>query len=242
MYSVGTAILPSGPRIAPRARYQVSAASIVAGSPSRATCRSIASGGTPLASSRSRSQREVVRKQARRGVGIEERLVMPRAVGLIAVRQRQRAVERVGVRARQHRQRGEALGITIGDAPGDAAAPVVADEMKAPAGVAAGGGDGHGVADELVEFVVRGVGGVGPRARRIAALARRDRAISGRGQRLDLRSPGVERFGKAVQQQHQRRALPRPPISASKVRPGPVVIVRGSVMADERRGGRLLLA
>ena len=79
---------------------------------------------------------------------------MARAVRLLAVRQRQRAVEGVRMRTRQHGQRGEALGITVGDAPGDAAAPVVADEMKArPA--AAGRGDRHGVVDQLVEFVIR---------------------------------------------------------------------------------------
>src|SRR6476619_1840263 len=51
-------VFPSGLRIAPRARYHVSAASIVAASPSTATCRSIASSGTLLALSRSRNQRE----------------------------------------------------------------------------------------------------------------------------------------------------------------------------------------
>lgn len=59
----------------------------------------------------------IVRQQPRSGVGLEKRLVMPRAVRLIAVRQRERAVERVGMRARQHREGGEALGSAVRDPP-----------------------------------------------------------------------------------------------------------------------------
>ena len=143
-------------------------------------------------------------EEPRGGTGIQERLMMPRAVRLIAIGQRQRPIEGVGMRARQHSQRGEALGSAIGDAPGDATAPVVADQMKAPACLSASHGNIHGVVDELVEFVVRGVGGVRPRAGRIAALVRRYRAIPRRRKRRDLRSPCVERFGEAVEEKHER--------------------------------------
>jgi hypothetical protein len=57
---------------------------------------------------------------------------------------------------------------------------------------------------ELIEFRI---GRVGPRARRIAALARRDGAIACPRERGSLCVPGVKGLGKAVQQQHERAVL-----------------------------------
>ena len=55
-------------------------------------------------------------------------------------------------------------------------------------------------------MIIGVVARIGPRARRIAALARRNRAIARTGKRIHLRPPALHRFGKTVQQQHQRRA------------------------------------
>ena len=63
------------------------------------------------------------RQQTRSGIGLEKIPVMARAMRLVAVRHLQRAVEGIGVRARQHGERGEALWIAVGDAPGDARSP-----------------------------------------------------------------------------------------------------------------------
>jgi hypothetical protein len=57
--------------------------------------------------------------------------MMARAMFLFAVGQRQRTIEGVRMWARQDRERGEPLRKFVGDAPCDAAAPVMADEMKA---------------------------------------------------------------------------------------------------------------
>ena len=89
-------------------------------------------------------------------------------------------------------------------APRHLSAPVVADQMEAPAVVARRRRDLDGVVDQLVEGVVRKIGRIGPRTRRIAALVGRHGAIARRGERGQRRAPAVSRFGKAVQQQHQR--------------------------------------
>ena len=65
------------------------------------------------------------------GAGLEESLVVPGALRLFAVRHLQGAIEGVGMRPRQDGERGQPLRKPIGERPGDAAAPVVADEMKA---------------------------------------------------------------------------------------------------------------
>ena len=70
------------------------------------------------------------------GIGLQKRLVMPRALRLLAVGHLQRAIERVRMRPRQNGERGQPLVIAVGEAPGDAAAPVVADEMKARLAIA----------------------------------------------------------------------------------------------------------
>jgi hypothetical protein len=58
-------------------------------------------------------------------------------LGLIAVDQLQRAVEGVGVRPRQDGERGQPRVMAVGEPPGDAAAPVMADQMKARVAIAA---------------------------------------------------------------------------------------------------------
>ena len=55
-------------------------------------------------------------------------------------------------------------------------------------------------------MIIRGVARIRPRARRIAALARGHRAIARGSKRRRLCAPAMHGFGKAVQQQHQRRA------------------------------------
>ena len=141
------------------------------------------------------------------GIGLEERLVMPRAMRLIAVGHLQRAVEGVGMRPRQDGERGDALGIAVGQRPGDAAAPIMAGEMKARFAVTRGRDDRHRIVHQPVDVIARMIARIGPRAGRIAALARRHRAIAHVGQGGDLRVPAMHRFRKAVQQQHQRRAV-----------------------------------
>src|SRR5260370_15481199 len=65
------------------------------------------------------------------GAGLEKSLVVPRAVRLIAILHLQGAIEGVGMRPRQDGERAQPLRKTIGQRPGNAAAPVMADEMKA---------------------------------------------------------------------------------------------------------------
>ncbi len=95
--------------------------------------------------------------------------------------------------------------VAVGDAPGDAAAPIVAHEMKARLAIARGGCDRHGVVHQAVDQVMRKLTRIRPGARRIAALARRYGAIAHVAESRDLRAPAMHRFRKAVQQQHQRR-------------------------------------
>jgi hypothetical protein len=80
----------------------------------------------------------------------------------------------------------------------------MADEVKAATRGATRRRDVHGVGDQFVEFVVCGIGGIRPGTRGIAALAWRDGPVSRRRQRGKLRSPRMEGFRKAVQQQHER--------------------------------------
>ncbi len=95
--------------------------------------------------------------------------------------------------------------VAVGDAPGDAAAPVVAHEMKARLAIARGRRDRHGVVHQTVDQIVRKLARIRPRARRITALARRNGAIAHVTEAGDLRAPAMHRFRKAVQQQDQRR-------------------------------------
>ncbi len=63
--------------------------------------------------------------------GFEKGLVMPRAVRLIAIGHCERAIEGVGMRPRQYSERRQPVRSAIGECPGDAAAPIVADQMEA---------------------------------------------------------------------------------------------------------------
>ena len=139
------------------------------------------------------------------GVGLEEGSVMARTACLFAVRQRQRAVEGIGMRPRLDGQRREPLSVAIGKRPGDAAAPIMAHEVKALIAIARCGDDRHRIIHQPVHVIVGRIARIGPRGRRIAALARRDRAIAHVRKRRDLRPPAMEGLGKAMQQQHQRR-------------------------------------
>ena len=95
--------------------------------------------------------------------------------------------------------------VAVGDAPGDAAAPVVAGEMKTRLAIARGRHDRHRVVHQAVDQIVRKLARIRPGAGRIAALARRNGAIAHVAEAGDLRAPAVHRFRKAVQQQDQRR-------------------------------------
>jgi hypothetical protein len=70
------------------------------------------------------------------GARLEKGLVMARAMRLLAIQHLQRAIEGVGVGPRQHGQRRQPLRNAIRERPGNAAAPVVADEMEAAVGIA----------------------------------------------------------------------------------------------------------
>nr|WP_283813557.1 hypothetical protein [Bradyrhizobium paxllaeri] len=96
--------------------------------------------------------------------------------------------------------------VAISDAPGDAAAPIVAGEMKTRFAIARGRRDRQRIVHQSVDQVMRKFARIGAGARRIAALARRDGAITHVAERRDLRAPAMHRFRKAMQQQHQRRA------------------------------------
>src|SRR4051812_9860467 len=122
---------------------------------------------------------------------IEKFSVMPRAMRLLAIRHPERPGERRGVRARQHRQRGETLRMTIRDKPGEAAAPIMADQMKASLTMAGGVGDVEGIAGQPVDAIVVKVFRIGPRVDRIAALVGRYCMITRRRQCRHLIVPEV---------------------------------------------------
>src|SRR3954466_6419316 len=124
---------------------------------------------------------------------------------LLAIWQSERAIECIWMRSRQDGERGEPLGVFVADAPRDAAAPIVADEMKARQPKSQR--NPHRVINQLVEDVVIGVRGSRPRTRRIAPLTGSNRAIAGACERRDLVVPVMERLGKAMQQQHGRALL-----------------------------------
>ena len=170
---------PTGWWVTPLARYQASAASIAGGLPITDRCFSIFSGGTPFARQPGAQPFGVVGEVVRAGLRIEEAAVVAGPAFLLAVRQGQGAVERLRMRAGQHRQRGEAVGILVGDVPGEAAAPVVAGQMEAVRGLAEVRGNGERVGDQQVDAVFRMVGRIGPRLCRVAALVGRHGAIAG---------------------------------------------------------------
>src|SRR5437016_4792079 len=117
--------------MAPRARYHASAASMAAGLPSTAKMlllRGPRNAGRIPAHAQPFS---VVRQHHRGRTRLKKLAVVTRAMLLVAIGQRQCAVESIRMRARQDGERGEPLWIFVGDPPRDAAAPIVTDEMKA---------------------------------------------------------------------------------------------------------------
>ena len=139
------------------------------------------------------------------GVRLQKRLVVLRTLRLFGVGHLQRAIEGVRVRAGENGEGGQPFMMAVGKAPGDAAAPVVADQMKPRIAIARGRHDRHRVVHQAVDQVMREFARVGPRARRIAALARCDSAVAHVAECRDLGAPAMHRVRKAVQQQHQRR-------------------------------------
>jgi len=100
-----------------------------------------------------------------------------------------RARKRRRMRPRQHGQRRDPLGPAVGDDPGQAAAPIMADEMKPAVAVTHGLNDVERVANQLVDPVVVELGRVGPRADRIAPLVRRHSVAASRREGRDLIVP-----------------------------------------------------
>jgi hypothetical protein len=82
----------------------------------------------------------------------------------------------------------------------------MADKVKTRVAIACGRDDRDRVIHQAVSQIVRKLAWIRPRAGRVTALARRNGAITHIAERRDLGAPAMHRFGKAVQQQHQRRA------------------------------------
>ena len=95
--------------------------------------------------------------------------------------------------------------MTVGDAPRDLAAPVVAHEMKGPGCVPVRRREVEHVGDKPVDVVGGEAGGrIGAYARGIAPLVGGHRAIAGRPEGGHLLPPRVARLGIAVKQEHER--------------------------------------
>ena len=82
----------------------------------------------------------------------------------------------------------------------------MAGEMEARFAIACGLNDRHRIVHQPVDVIIGGVADIRPRARPSSRAGSALRAIAGLGQRFHLRAPAMHGFGKAVQQQHQRRA------------------------------------
>src|SRR5262245_31945271 len=65
-----------------------------------------------------------------RGIWLKQPLMVAGAFCLLAVGHREGAEKRARVRAREHGERGNALGPAVGDVPGQDASPIMADEME----------------------------------------------------------------------------------------------------------------
>jgi hypothetical protein len=133
-------------------------------------CAAIAAFGTPFPANRVRTR--VVGEKPWTCRRVEKFLVVLRPMRLLAVRHLKRSGERCGVRARQHRQRGDTLWIAVGE---QAAAPIMANQMKASLAMPGRRDDVERVADQPVDAVAVEVAGIGPGVDRITALVRRDR-------------------------------------------------------------------
>src|SRR5437660_12356380 len=97
------------------------------------------------------------------------------------------------MRPRENGERSQPLVMAVCDAPRDAAAPVVANEMKARLAIARGRHDRHGVVHQAVDQIVRKLTRIRPRARRIATLARCNGAIAHVAEASELRAPAMQR-------------------------------------------------
>jgi hypothetical protein len=161
---------------------------------------------------------------------LQECLAMARAMRRVTVWHLQSTIECAGMRARQHGEGGEAIRMPVREAPSDAAAPVVSDEMESGSMVAENSGEVNGVLDQPIEMIAHDGSGVGPRAGRLTTLVRRDGVIPGLRQRHNLRLPRMHRFRKAVQ--HPSGASTGPPARASNRKPGAVSILRSSTMSE----------
>ena len=112
--------------------------------------------------------------------------------------------KRSGVGPRQHRQGGEAIGVMGRHHPRHGAAPVVANEVEAPAWLGAGCiRKREDISHQAVDAVVRKLGGVGASLGRITTLIRCHRTVTGGRQRRHLLLPRVTALGKAVQEHYQ---------------------------------------
>src|ERR1700685_1339970 len=99
------------------------------------------------------------------------------------------------------------LGGMVGDPPGDASAPIVADDMKTAASVTAFSRDGKRIFHQVIEAKICGLARIRPSTCRITALAWCYRAISRRRKLWHVRTPHMESFRKPMQEQHQRSVL-----------------------------------
>src|SRR5580704_5722568 len=99
-----------------------------------------------------------------------------------------------------------------GDDPGEAAAPIVADQMEAAAAMPCCGDDVECVAHQAVDMVGIEILRIGTSAGRIASLVGGDREIARVGQCGNLAVPEMPRYAEAVEKQDRqpvRRARQR---------------------------------
>jgi hypothetical protein len=78
--------------------------------------------------------------------------------------------------------------------------------MKAAVAIAGRRDDRHRIVHQPLDMITGGVAGIRPRARQIAALARRNGAIARGCKGRHLRAPAMHGFGEAVEEQDQWRA------------------------------------
>ncbi len=103
----------------------------------------------------------IVGQQQLAGLGLEKSAVVPRAVLLVTRLVQERAAERTRVRPRENGEGREPVRILVAHAPRDLPAPIVTDQMETPVGMTGCRGDLDRIVDQLVEGVVRQVGGSG---------------------------------------------------------------------------------
>jgi hypothetical protein len=128
---------------------------------------------------------------------------MARAVLLLVRVLAEGAAEGGRMRARENRERNDPLGIAMRGGPAHVPAPIVADEVQGLCAVPLLRGEIQHVADQAVHRVRVEIGGIGPHARRVAALIGRDGAIASGTERGDLLAPRVPRLWEAMEQEYQ---------------------------------------